>query len=441
MLIPLVGFTEDGTPSLSVAARGEAADVPPLQVVRRLGIAAAQILWLPPALLDGAPGDAVKDALLRAVACVAGPFAPAQTEGARAWLNAGARGALFTAEVGCLADAAESLKAVALPAERVQLLVRPAELTTEAVKALVAELEAVASATGGGCHECRKPDTVGKVNGVVIALPAAGPADDATARAQAEDLLLQLASPLAKKDRLQVAVSGLRHRHSSAAVGDLHRLGIDVVACASLGPLPAATAAAAAAAAAAAGDATAAANKAATEAAAKEERVAAALPPCCEPIHLGRSLEVGRCVAACLRTDRPDKLYPTVVVESSGAPLGLVYSSDESICAALRCGRGVYWSRSRGGLWRKGDTSGDWQHLIRVTVSDPGFAPPTPNPHNSAPLSPRPRPRPRGVFRWIATTTRCASWCSSTATLPPSATRSPSRAGARRRGSATSRAR
>ena len=125
MLIPLVGFTEDGVPSLSVAARGEAADVPPLQVVRRLGIAAAQILWLPPALLDGAPGDAVKDALLRAVACVAGPFAPAQTEGARAWLNAGARGALFTAEVGCLADAAESLKAVALPAERVQLLVRP----------------------------------------------------------------------------------------------------------------------------------------------------------------------------------------------------------------------------------------------------------------------------------------------------------------------------
>ncbi len=221
------------------------------------------------------------------------------------------------------------------------------------------------------------------MNGVVIALPAAGPADDATARAQAEDLLLQLASPLAKKDRLQVAVSGLRHRHSSAAVGDLHRRGIDVVACASLGPLPAATAAAAAAAAAAAGDATAAANKAATEAAAKEERVAAALPPCCEPIHLGRSLEVGRCVAACLRTDRPDKLYPTVVVESSGAPLGLVYSSDESICAALRCGRGVYWSRSRGGLWRKGDTSGDWQHLIRVTVSDPAAA-----------LRPRRRTRP-----------------------------------------------
>jgi len=37
---------------------------------------------------------------------------------------------------------------------------------------------------------------------------------------------------------------------------------------------------------------------------------------------------------------------------------GLVYSTAESVCAALRCGRGVYWSRSRRSLWRKGDSSG-----------------------------------------------------------------------------------
>ena len=29
--------------------------------------------------------------------------------------------------------------------------------------------------------------------------------------------------------------------------------------------------------------------------------------------------------------------------------------------ASVTSGRGVYWSRSRGGLWRKGDTSGAWQ--------------------------------------------------------------------------------
>ena len=30
---------------------------------------------------------------------------------------------------------------------------------------------------------------------------------------------------------------------------------------------------------------------------------------------------------------------------------------------AVRCGRGVYYSRSRGGLWCKGDTSGNYQEL------------------------------------------------------------------------------
>ncbi|CAN0484066.1 unnamed protein product, partial [Hapterophycus canaliculatus] len=38
-----------------------------------------------------------------------------------------------------------------------------------------------------------------------------------------------------------------------------------------------------------------------------------------------------------------------------------VYSNSASIRASMESGRGVYWSRSRGGLWRKGDTSGAWQ--------------------------------------------------------------------------------
>lgn len=51
-----------------------------------------------------------------------------------------------------------------------------------------------------------------------------------------------------------------------------------------------------------------------------------------------------------------------------GAALGLVYSSAVSIAAAISCGRGVYWSRSRGSLWRKGDQSGAWQTLLRVRL-------------------------------------------------------------------------
>ena len=69
-----------------------------------------------------------------------------------------------------------------------------------------------------------------------------------------------------------------------------------------------------------------------------------------------------------VRTDRSDGLFPTLVLEADGAALGLVYSSAASIAAAVRCGRGVYWSRSRQSLWRKGDTSGAWQTLRKIRL-------------------------------------------------------------------------
>jgi phosphoribosyl-AMP cyclohydrolase / phosphoribosyl-ATP pyrophosphohydrolase len=72
--------------------------------------------------------------------------------------------------------------------------------------------------------------------------------------------------------------------------------------------------------------------------------------------------------AAPLKSDRPDGLWPTVVADERGAALGLVYSNLESLREALRTGAGVYHSRSRGGLWRKGETSGDTQRLLRVDV-------------------------------------------------------------------------
>jgi phosphoribosyl-ATP pyrophosphohydrolase/phosphoribosyl-AMP cyclohydrolase/histidinol dehydrogenase len=54
------------------------------------------------------------------------------------------------------------------------------------------------------------------------------------------------------------------------------------------------------------------------------------------------------------------------VSDEHGKTLGLVYSSGDSILEAIRSGRGVYYSRSRGGLWRKGDTSGAWQQLLSI---------------------------------------------------------------------------
>mmetsp|Transcript_56289 Transcript_56289/g.155329 ORF Transcript_56289/g.155329 Transcript_56289/m.155329 type:complete len:401 (+) Transcript_56289:687-1889(+) len=74
------------------------------------------------------------------------------------------------------------------------------------------------------------------------------------------------------------------------------------------------------------------------------------------------------CFVGCLRSDRPDNLFPTVVCDKLGVALGLVYSTAESLRASVRCGRGVYWSRSRQQLWRKGDTSGAWQDLHRIDL-------------------------------------------------------------------------
>ena len=71
---------------------------------------------------------------------------------------------------------------------------------------------------------------------------------------------------------------------------------------------------------------------------------------------------------ACLRTDRDDGLYTTVVCDRQGIAIGLVYSNTESIRASVGAFRGVYWSRSRNGLWRKGDTSGAWQDLFAIDV-------------------------------------------------------------------------
>jgi len=70
---------------------------------------------------------------------------------------------------------------------------------------------------------------------------------------------------------------------------------------------------------------------------------------------------------AILKSDRPDGYFTTVVVDEYGVALGLCYSNKESLTEAIKTKKGVYWSRSRG-LWRKGETSGAVQELIKITV-------------------------------------------------------------------------
>ncbi|KAG2141771.1 histidine biosynthesis trifunctional-protein [Suillus bovinus] len=68
-------------------------------------------------------------------------------------------------------------------------------------------------------------------------------------------------------------------------------------------------------------------------------------------------------------SDRSDGLFPTVVCSDPHGKrsLGLVYSSCESVAESIRTGKGVYHSRKHG-LWRKGETSGAMQDVVRIRV-------------------------------------------------------------------------
>jgi phosphoribosyl-AMP cyclohydrolase / phosphoribosyl-ATP pyrophosphohydrolase len=81
-------------------------------------------------------------------------------------------------------------------------------------------------------------------------------------------------------------------------------------------------------------------------------------------LYSGR-LGLAEAFAAPLRSDRPDGLWPTVVVDERGTALGLCFSDLESLSAALERGAGVYHSRSRG-LWIKGASSGATQELLGI---------------------------------------------------------------------------
>lgn len=60
-----------------------------------------------------------------------------------------------------------------------------------------------------------------------------------------------------------------------------------------------------------------------------------------------------------------DGLVPVVAQEdSTGTVLMLAWMNRETLDETLRTGRMVYWSRSRGERWAKGDTSGDIQTVV-----------------------------------------------------------------------------
>ena len=60
-------------------------------------------------------------------------------------------------------------------------------------------------------------------------------------------------------------------------------------------------------------------------------------------------------------------LIPTIVVDAeSRAVLTLAYMNRESLAISLAEERTCFWSRSRKELWRKGETSGNVQHIVNI---------------------------------------------------------------------------
>ena len=62
-----------------------------------------------------------------------------------------------------------------------------------------------------------------------------------------------------------------------------------------------------------------------------------------------------------------DGLIPAIAQDyKDGAVLMLAYMNEESLKKTLEIGQSVYYSRSRQGLWHKGETSGHYQNIKEI---------------------------------------------------------------------------
>ena len=68
-------------------------------------------------------------------------------------------------------------------------------------------------------------------------------------------------------------------------------------------------------------------------------------------------------------------LIPAVVVDSiTKKVLTVAYMNKESLTISMEKGLTCFWSRSRQELWLKGETSGNYQHIVSITADCDGDA-------------------------------------------------------------------
>lgn len=68
-----------------------------------------------------------------------------------------------------------------------------------------------------------------------------------------------------------------------------------------------------------------------------------------------------------------DGLVPAIAQQfDSGEVLMMAWMNRDAVVETLATGRVCYWSRSRKGLWRKGETSGQQQRLVDFLIDCDG---------------------------------------------------------------------
>lgn len=68
-----------------------------------------------------------------------------------------------------------------------------------------------------------------------------------------------------------------------------------------------------------------------------------------------------------------DGLLPAIAQDAAtGRVLMVAWMNREALQETVQTGRGVYFSRSRGRLWRKGEESGNWQEVKEVRTDCDG---------------------------------------------------------------------
>ena len=87
-------------------------------------------------------------------------------------------------------------------------------------------------------------------------------------------------------------------------------------------------------------------------------------PPFADPASLDEKIE---------ETDRfapkfgPDGLITAVATDAeTGQILMLAHMNAEALAKTIETGEAWYWSRSRGALWRKGESSGHVQKVVEI---------------------------------------------------------------------------